>query len=215
MKFESTKVISLGSTAFRQWRANHSHCSKIHGYRLKAKLWLTADTLDDKNWVYDFGGFKELKKIFDQQFDHTFCAAADDPSLETFKTLHQQGVIDLRVMEKGVGIERTAEWVFNKTQEYLQLVTNGRVSVEKVEVWEHEDNSAICSKVSQPSVVSGPQITSEVRVSTTEPIVVTEPVVEAATVPEPVVETHSPGAAHVGSNVSQGKGNWFAGTSWG
>ena len=26
---------------------------------------------------------------------------------------------------------------------------------------------------------------------------------------------HNPRAAHVGPNVSQGKGNWFSGTTWG
>ena len=45
MSFESTKVIDLGSCAFRQPQAE-SHCKFIHGYRLKAKFWFTADKLD-------------------------------------------------------------------------------------------------------------------------------------------------------------------------
>lgn len=28
--YQSTKVIELGSCAFRQWRAEHSHCKYIH-----------------------------------------------------------------------------------------------------------------------------------------------------------------------------------------
>ncbi len=142
MKFISTKVIPLGSTAFRQWRAE-SHCNKIHGYRLQCKVWFTADSLDNKNWVYDFGSCKAIKTILEHQFDHTTIVAADDPELDLFKTLNNKGIIDLRVCEKGVGIERTAEWVFNTVNEYVKRETNERVSVIKVEVWEHEGNSAI------------------------------------------------------------------------
>ena len=53
MRYVSTKIIPMGSTAFRQWKAD-SHCKLIHGYRLQCKLWFTAEELDDKNWIYDF-----------------------------------------------------------------------------------------------------------------------------------------------------------------
>lgn len=48
-------------------------------------------------------------------------------------------------------------------------------------------------------------------ITDTTPVVVenAEPVTSS---PEEVI---NPRAAHVGSNTSQGKGNWFAGTSWG
>ena len=142
--FKSTKIIPMGSTAFRQWRAG-SHCKFIHGYRLQTKLWFGLSegaTLDDKNWVFDFGGCKEIKKLLEDQFDHTFCAAADDPELETFQQLDASGLIQLRVMD-GVGIEKTAEWVYKAVSKYVKESTNGRVKIDKVEVWEHEGNSAI------------------------------------------------------------------------
>ena len=142
--FKSTKIIPMGSTAFRQWRAG-SHCKFIHGYRLQTKLWFGLNkgaTLDDKNWVFDFGGCKEIKNLLEDQFDHTFCAAADDPELETFKELDKKGLIQLRVMD-GVGIEKTAEWVYRTVSKYVKESTNGRVKIDKVEVWEHEGNSAI------------------------------------------------------------------------
>mgnify|MGYP003134569507 CR=1 FL=1 len=142
--FKSTKIIPMGSTAFRQWRAG-SHCKFIHGYRLQTKIWFglsSGATLDDKNWVFDFGGCKEIKKLLEDQFDHTFCAAADDPELETFQQLDASGLIQLRVMD-GVGIEKTAEWVYQAVSKYVKKSTNGRVKIDKVEVWEHEGNSAI------------------------------------------------------------------------
>jgi|TARA_R100000482_G_scaffold122538_2_gene70448 6-pyruvoyltetrahydropterin/6-carboxytetrahydropterin synthase len=142
--FKSTKIIPMGSTAFRQWRAE-SHCQFIHGYRLQTKIWFGLSegaTLDDKNWVFDFGGCKEIKKLLEDQFDHTFCAAADDPELEVFKMLDSKGLIQLRIMD-GVGIEKTAEWVYTAVSNYVKESTKGRVKIDKVEVWEHEGNSAI------------------------------------------------------------------------
>ena len=142
--FKSTKIIPMGSTAFRQWRAG-SHCKFIHGYRLQTKIWFGLSkgaTLDDKNWVFDFGGCKEIKNLLENQFDHTFCAAADDPELETFKMLNDKGLIQLRIMD-GVGIEKTAEWVYQTISKYVKESTKGRVQIDKVEVWEHDGNSAI------------------------------------------------------------------------
>jgi len=144
MKYESTKIIDLGSCAFRQWKAD-SHCKFIHGYRLQAKFWFCCTELDEKNWVVDFGGLKGLKDILEKQFDHTLCIASDDPLLEGFKSLHTSGGCDLRIMDNGVGIERTAEWCFNAADNYIRNITNNRCWVDKVEVWEHDKNSAIVS----------------------------------------------------------------------
>ena len=142
MKYQSTKVIELGSCAFRQWRAKHSHCQYVHGYQLKAKFWFACDELDDKNWAVDFGGLKELKAILQKQFDHTLCVAQDDPLLPIFLQLHGVGGCDLRIMEEGVGIEKTAEWCFKAAKNFVKLHYEGRCVVSKVEVWEHADNSA-------------------------------------------------------------------------
>lgn len=139
--FQSTKLIELGSCAFRQWSAS-SHCKYIHGYQLKAKFWFEAEALDERNWVVDFGGLKELEKILKTQFDHTLCIDKSDPLLDKFKHLDAIGGCVLRVMD-GVGIEKTAEWCFNAAKEHVKQLTNNRCRVTKVEVWEHERNSAI------------------------------------------------------------------------
>jgi len=139
-KYVSTKVIELGSCAFRQWRATDTHCCKIHGYQLKAKFWFEGE-LDERNWVVDFGGLKELKYMLQTQFDHTLCVAADDPLLPLFQQLHKAKGCDLRIMPD-VGIEKTAEWCFKKANEYIKNQTDERCKVAKVEVWEHDANSA-------------------------------------------------------------------------
>ena len=143
MIYQSTKILELGSCAFRQWKADHSHCRFIHGYRLQAKFWFECTELDNKNWVVDFGGLKELKAALEHQFDHTLCVSSDDPLLSYFKQLHDLGAVDLRVMNKGVGIERTAEWCLTVADDIIRKQTNGRRWVSKVEVWEQQSSTTL------------------------------------------------------------------------
>lgn len=149
--YTSTKIIELGSCAFRQPNAafnrsgageNSKRCSFIHGYKLEAKFWFECKNLDDKNWCVDFGGLGELKKKLQHQFDHTLTIDKQDPLLPLFQQLHEQGGCDLRVMD-GVGIEKVAEWCYKTANEFIKESTNKRCWVSKVEVWEHDKNSAI------------------------------------------------------------------------
>ena len=68
MAFQSTKIIELGSCAFRQPAAD-SHCRFLHGYRLTAKFWFGANELDKNNWVVDFGSLSHLKKILKKEHE--------------------------------------------------------------------------------------------------------------------------------------------------
>tara|TARA_R110000796_G_scaffold666_1_gene2503 strand:- start:3102 stop:3572 length:471 start_codon:yes stop_codon:yes gene_type:complete len=147
--FESTKMLDLGSCAFRQPKAL-SHCRMLHGYKLYAKFTFGCKELDKNHWVIDFGGLKGLKYKLEQQFDHTTCIAADDPQMELFKQMHLNGICDLRVMRNGTGIERIAEWCYDVGKEHIEGMTNYRCWVKQVEVWEHEKNSVIISKGIEP-----------------------------------------------------------------
>lgn len=144
-KFYSTKVIPLGSCAFRQPRAD-SHCKFLHGYRLQAKFWFACHNLDDKNWVVDFGGLKELKRQLENIFDHKTVVWSQDPEIETFRMLEKKGMIELVELSAGVGIERFAELCCTLADEHVRAMTSNRCWCEKVEVWEHEQNSAIYQK---------------------------------------------------------------------
>ena len=210
-KFKSTKLIELGSTAFRQWRAEHSHCKYLHGYQLKAKLWFGCKELDEKNWAVDFGGLKVLKSKLQNVFDHTTTVAKDDPELEVFKDLDKKGIIQLRVFENGVGIERCAEVVYEIAQEHIDNLTGGRCWVDKVEVFEHEENSAVytANKVAQESVA---------EVKPEEKVVQEEKATEAAPVEQPVEQPQNKQVgtpAPVGKTTTKTKGGWFEGTTWG
>ena len=215
--YSSTKVIELGSCAFRQWRAMHSHCRFIHGYKLTAKFWFGGSALDEKNWICDFGGLKNLKSTLQSMFDHTLCVAADDPHLEDFKLLHEKGVVDLRIMDKGVGIERVAEFCYHAATAAITLKYGDRVWVEKIEVFEHEDNSAIYEPTKQSDIapLNHPIITAQ------------EIVAPAVTMHEPIqtppqvstaahVGLHQSTAAHVGPRTTTGNySGLFSGTNWG
>ena len=171
-KFYSTKTYGNDrglSCCFRQWRATHSHCSTLHGYSIGIKLIFESETLDDKNWVMDFGGLKLFKNWADHMFDHTLVVAKDDPMLPVFEQLasevnvvgasdpnskvpHERGAVcDLRVVD-GVGCEMFAKLCYdemNKILEQLKAGSAGRypvnadVKLVSAEVFEHGANSAI------------------------------------------------------------------------
>ena len=209
MSHTSSKLIELGSTAFRQPRAE-SHCRYIHGYQLKAEVTFACNELDENNWVFDFGGLKDLKHIYKTQFDHTLVVANDDPEIELLKELNARGLAQLRIMTGGVGIERFAEWCFKTADSFVDEATNGRVWVESVTVYEHDDNFASYNR----STIKANESIGETTADKEEPaeeLKSEEPKPE----PDPAPQDHNPRAAQVGNQVTQGKGNWFAGTSWG
>ena len=169
-KYVSTKTYGNDrglSCCFRQWRSTHSHCSLLHGYSIGIRLVFESDTLDDRNWVMDFGGLKAFQQWAEWQFDHTLVIAKDDPHLQKFLDLSalglqdQGGVCDLRIVD-AVGCEKFAELAYNTMSKILEAYQEGRswrhpddrvfearypvgkgVRLRSAEVFEHEGNSAI------------------------------------------------------------------------
>lgn len=177
-KYQSTKTYGNDrglSCTFRQWRASHSHCSTLHGYAIGVEFIFESETLDSRNWCFDFGGMKPIKQWLDYMFDHTTVIASDDPMLETFKTLalasshepyngvevpgtltpyQQCRVIDLRIVE-GVGCEMFAKMIFEKTTQMVEGMKQGLdtryeinpdVELVSVKVFEHAGNAAVYKK---------------------------------------------------------------------
>ena len=146
MTFTSTKTYGheVGlSCAFRQWRADHSHCRFLHGYALSVHLKFEAEELDERNWVVDFGGLKELKQALQDTFDHKTVVAEDDPELSWFREGHRRGLLDL-VTVPHVGCEQFAALVHRMAQTWLERHGySPRCRVSLVEVREHGANSAI------------------------------------------------------------------------
>ena len=148
--FVSTKVFDGFSCCFRQWKATTTHCQYLHGYGVSFKVWFEGD-LDERNWVWDFGGMKRAKtKIdgkspkewMDYMFDHTVIVAEDDPYVNTLLQLKFANIAQVRIVP-ATGAEKFAEFIFNKLNPFVQKETNGRVKVKQVEFREHGKNSAI------------------------------------------------------------------------
>ena len=148
-KFQSSKVFDGFSTVFRQWKAETTHCRFVHGYGISFKVYFEGD-LDERNWVWDFGGMKRAKtqidgmspkEWMDYMFDHTMIVAEDDPFLKAFLEMETAGVAQVRVLP-ATGAEKFAEYVFNKINEFVQTETEGRVRVTKVKFAEHGKNAA-------------------------------------------------------------------------
>jgi 6-pyruvoyltetrahydropterin/6-carboxytetrahydropterin synthase len=149
MKYQSTKLFDGYSVALRQHRAQHSHCKLLHGYSLKFKVWFESESLDDLNWVVDFGGFKHngLKDWMTYMFDHTLLIEENDPFMDYFKLMEVERLADLRIIPTGqMGCEGLGKIVFDKFNDVLSKTDAGRSRVVKVEVFEHERNSAIFSE---------------------------------------------------------------------
>lgn len=148
--FQSTKLFDGFSTCFRQWKAETTHCKYLHGYGVSFRVWFEGE-LDNRNWVWDFGGMKRAKgtidgktpkEYFEWLLDHTVIVAEDDPYLSKFRELAKFGIIQLRTVP-AVGAERFAQFLYNKIQIFVNEETEGRVKVSKLEFYEHGKNSAI------------------------------------------------------------------------
>ena len=149
-KFHSTKLFDGFSCVFRQWKAEGTHCRFLHGYGVSFRVWFEGE-LDERNWVWDFGGMKRAKGTIDDKnpkewmdymFDHTTVIAEDDPGIGGFKTMDQLGVIQLRILP-AVGAEQFAKYIFEKLNTFVQEETSGRVKVVRVEFMENNKNTAI------------------------------------------------------------------------
>ena len=152
-KFQSSKVFDGFSTVFRQWKATTTHCRFVHGYGISFKVYFEGE-LDERNWVWDFGGMKRAKTLIDGKqpkawmdymFDHTMIIAEDDPEVEACKQMDAVGVAQVRVIP-ATGAEKFAEYIYTKLNSFVQTETEGRVRVTKVKFAEHGKNAAYYSE---------------------------------------------------------------------
>ena len=84
----------------RDWETETTHCKYVHGYGISFKVYFEGG-LDERNWVWDFGGMKRAKtqidgkspkEWMDYMFDHTLIVAEDDPYINAFKEMDKAGV---------------------------------------------------------------------------------------------------------------------------
>ena len=91
--------------------------------------------------VIDYFVLKKNDRYFTFLLDHTTIVASDDPYLPQFKQMDEDGVIQLRILP-ATGCEKFAEHLYYVINAFLKEETDDRVRATKVEVYEHERNSA-------------------------------------------------------------------------
>lgn len=134
------------SCCYRNWRAD-SHCAQLHGYPLQVTFAFKAVQLDERNFVVDFGGLKNLKGWLERTFDHTCIVAEDDPEMEMFREMARRRMINM-VVVPSVSCERFAEMIFEYTEQWLiDAGFSPRCQLSSVRVDEHDANSATFSKI--------------------------------------------------------------------
>jgi 6-pyruvoyltetrahydropterin/6-carboxytetrahydropterin synthase len=153
-KYQSTKLFDGFSCVFRQWKAEGTHCSFLHGYGVSFRVWFEGE-LDERNWVWDFGGMKRAKGTIDgmnpkdwmdYMFDHTTIVAENDPYLPVFKQMEADSIIQLRIIP-ATGAEQFSKYIYKKLNTFIQEETQGRVKITKVEFMEHNKNTAIYTEI--------------------------------------------------------------------
>jgi 6-pyruvoyltetrahydropterin/6-carboxytetrahydropterin synthase len=120
---------------------HQGHCRFVHGYDRSFTCWFGARDLDVHGFVVDFSSLRPLRRILEEQFDHTFLVRADDPLLDHWQQLHALGALDLRVMDN-VGMEASAHWVWEQANALLLQRDGGRSWCWRVEARENDGNAA-------------------------------------------------------------------------
>ena len=129
----------------RQWR-HSGHCRFVHGYSRSFTFWFAAEELDCYGFVVDFSSLKDLEQKLKNKFDHTFLINSDDPLLFEWQKLHDEGALDLRVMDN-VGMESSAKLVWDWANGILFKRDGGRTCCWRVEVRENESNSGFFESI--------------------------------------------------------------------
>jgi len=202
--FSSTKTYTHAvglSCCFRQHKAE-SHCRFLHGYALEVKLTFTSPTLDERNWVVDFGSLKPIKQWLERNFDHKLLIAKDDPykeqlmaldyrtAVHTYEEMEATKLADVIVVD-AVGCEAFSLQIYEHVEkwlsEYCETHHLPNAFLESVEVKEHQGNSAICRKRSpygmdainewhNPQIVLSPNHKVNIETVGSVQVIVIEPV---------------------------------------
>ncbi len=139
-KYTCSKHFKDYPCSHRQWK-HSGHCRFVHGYSRSFIVFFVAKELDDYGFVVDFSSLSPLEEKIRAQFDHTFLVNQDDPLLMEWKSLHDRGALDLRIM-RNVGMEASAELVWEWSNSLLHSRDSGRSCCWRVDARENEINTA-------------------------------------------------------------------------
>jgi 6-pyruvoyltetrahydropterin/6-carboxytetrahydropterin synthase len=123
---------------------HENKCANVHGHNFTLWIYASADRLDDVGRVVDFSVLKEkVGTWIDENWDHTFLMNRDDDLLMPIK--------DQLTVNKEVFIcdfNPTAENMASYLLEVVcpKLMSGTGVNVDKIEIFETENNKVIVTK---------------------------------------------------------------------
>ena len=122
------------------------HCAQVHGYDRSVEFTFAGEP-DNHGWIVPFGKLKEVKNFLEYYFDHVTVLPADDPRIASIpeSMTDTTGLLGtLRVLPSGVSMEMSSLFIWEHVNHYIYKITDGRCYVERVRVYEHERNDAMC-----------------------------------------------------------------------
>jgi len=151
LKIKATKVYKNLPCGHAQWfdtkdDGTPGHCAQVHGYDRSVEFTFAGD-LDEHGWIVPFGKLKDVKDFLEYYFDHVTVLPADDPRIGEIPDVmvNDGGLLGtLRVLPSGVSMEMSSVFIWEHVNHYVHVITNGRCYVERVRVYEHERNDAMC-----------------------------------------------------------------------
>lgn len=124
--------------------SHDGHCKFLHGHNWAFEFEFAALELDKHGFVVDFGGLGELKLWLIGMFDHAFLINEDDPKAEILvKASTETGRCVTFV--KDCSAEGIAKLAWDNAERIVRKLTDGRVTLKRVTVFEDSKNSATVS----------------------------------------------------------------------
>jgi len=127
---------------------HEGHCHFIHGHSWSFEFEFSADALDHRGFVQDFGDLKWLGQLITENFDHALVLQEDDPELAfLIQALRvkaedpQHALAKLTVLPSSSS-EGIADWLFQWVGPMVSDRSGGRVKLDRVTVFEDSRNSA-------------------------------------------------------------------------
>lgn len=105
-------------------RGYRGKCENPHGHNYKVRVTLAGEKLDDIGLLYDFKDLKSVMNDIIDRLDHQFLN-----DIEPFQQLNPSA-------------ENLARYFYQTTNSKLRSVTDGRVRVKNVTVWETDTTTA-------------------------------------------------------------------------
>ena len=99
-------------------------CENPHGHNYRVRVTLAGRELDQAGLLLDFKDLKRMMKPVIDYLDHRMMN-----DLEPFTTLNPSA-------------ENLAKYFFDQTNERLKQLTNGRVEIKRVTIWETDTSIA-------------------------------------------------------------------------